>query len=174
MNILKKACRPTTRQCYAAKWKHFVMFCHKQNVNPFQAKVQTLILYLLHLQTAGLPYTAIILHLAAIAAYLQNRQHISVFKIPVIKAFMEGLKRIIPPRLPPAPAWNVNIVLTRLMGPPFKPLHSCQLQYLSWTLAILIAITSLRRVSEIQALTLEEPFFQLHRDRVVFRTNPKF
>ncbi|KAJ1189935.1 hypothetical protein NDU88_006677 [Pleurodeles waltl] len=49
-------------------------------------------------------------------------------QIPVIKAFMEGLKKIIPPRTPPVPSWNLNIVLTRLMGPPFELMHSCEMQ----------------------------------------------
>lgn len=36
--------------------------------------------------------------------------------ISVIKAIMEGLKRVIPRSTTPAPTWNLNIVLTRLMG----------------------------------------------------------
>lgn len=85
---------------------------------------------------------------------------------------MEGLKRIIPPRVPPSPVWNLNIVLTRLMGPPFEPLLKCELQFLTWKVAFLVAITSLRRVSEIQAITIKEPFLQLHHNKVVLRTNP--
>lgn len=87
---------------------------------------------------------------------------------------MEGLKRSIPPRLPPAPVWNLNIVLTRLMGPPFEPLHKCELQFFTWKVAFLIAITSLRRVGELQVLTIEESFFQVHQNKVVLLTNPKF
>lgn len=113
------------------------------------------------------------LHLAAITAYLQNRQQLSLFRVPAIKAFIEGLKRVIPPRLPPAPLWNLNIVLTRLMGPPFEPMHSCQIQFLIRKVTFLVAITSLRRVSEIQALTIQEPFLQMHHNKVVLRANPK-
>ena len=87
---------------------------------------------------------------------------------------MEGLKQVIPPKVPPAPVWNCNIVLTRLMGPPFEPMYSCLLQFLHWKVAFLVAITFLRRVSELHALTLEEPFFQVRPDRLVLRTNPKF
>ena len=44
-----------------------------------------------------------------------------LFKIPVVKAFMERLKWVIPPRVPPAAVWNFKIVLTRLMPPPHTP-----------------------------------------------------
>lgn len=60
------------------------------------------------------------------------------------------------------------------MGPPFEPLHSCPLQLFSWKVAFLVAITSLMRVSELQALTLQEPFFQIHKDKLVLHTNPEF
>lgn len=136
--------------------------------------MQDFICYLLHLQKSNLAYTSIQWHLAAIAAYLQNRQHLSLFRIPVNKAFMEGLKQVILPRVPPAPSSNLNIVLTRLIGPPFKPLHSCPLQFLSWKVAFLVAITSLMHVSELQALTLEEPLLQIHKQKLVLWTNLKF
>ncbi|XP_078518308.1 uncharacterized protein LOC144782952 [Lissotriton helveticus] len=174
MDIIKEARRPTTRACYAAKWKRFVIYCSNNNINPLDASTQNIICYLLHLYRCNLAYSSIRIHLAAIAAYLHNRQHLSLFRVPAIKAFMEGLKRVIPPRHPPSPVWNLNIVLTRLMGPPFEPLHSCEIQYLTWKVAFLVAITSLRRVSELQALTIHEPFIQIHANRVVLRTNPKF
>lgn len=176
MSILKEAWRTTTRACYAAKLKCFLQYCILKDNIPLTASVQH-ICCLFHLQKSGLAYTSICMHLAAVAAYLQNRQHISLFRIPVIKAFMDGLKRIIPPqtppapiwriippRTPPAPVWNLDLVLTRLMGPLFEPLHSCPLQFLCWKVAFLVAITSLRRVCEIHALALEEIFPQVHKD----------
>lgn len=128
----------------------------------------------MHLQHADLAYTSIRPHFAAVAAYLQNRQYLSLFKVQGIKAFKEGLKRVIPPRGPAVPAWNLNIVLTRPMGPHFEPLLNCPLQFLSCKVGFLILTTSLRHAGELQALTLEKPFFQLHKDRVVLRTNPTF
>lgn len=96
-----------------------------------------------------------------------------IIRVPVIKVFMEGLKRVIPPGVPMAHIWNLNVVLPGLFDPHFE----------SFTLAIsnfslgklfLVAVTSLRRVSELQTLTLEEPFFQVHNEKVILRTNPKF
>lgn len=46
MDILKEARRPTTRKCYTAKWKRFVLYCQHQKVNPLNARVQTIICYI--------------------------------------------------------------------------------------------------------------------------------
>lgn len=48
--------------------------------------------YLLHLQAAGLAFTSIKWRLTALAAYLQNREQTSIVRIPLIKAFLQGLK----------------------------------------------------------------------------------
>lgn len=102
---------------------------------------------------------------------MQSREHYSLYKIPVGKTFMEGLKCFIPPREFPNPVWNLNIVLTRLMGPLFESMHSYLLHFLSWKVDFLVAITFLKCISELQALTLQE---QVHNDKVVLRTSPKF
>lgn len=70
MNIIKETRRPTTRACYAAKWKCFVIYCNNNHINPLDASVQNIIFFLLHLQHSILAYTSIRLHLAPIAAYL--------------------------------------------------------------------------------------------------------
>lgn len=65
-------------------------------------------------------------------------------------------------------------MLSKLMGSPFEPIHKASLQHLSWKAAFLVAITSARRVSEIQALCANEPYTVFHLNRVVMRTRPSF
>lgn len=92
MTVLKEARRPTTAACYAAKWKRIVHYSTTQHINP-SSPTEQVICYLLHLQKSQLAYISIRLHLAAIAAYLQNRKHQSLFHIPVIKAFNGRIKK---------------------------------------------------------------------------------
>lgn len=66
------------------------------------------------------------------------------------------------------------MVLTKLMGPPFEPIHKSSLQHLSWKVAFLVDITSVCRVSELQALCCNEPYTVFHSNRVVLRTHPSF
>ena len=90
MAIIREARKPNTRACYASKWKRFVHYAIAQKFDPYTPSVQDIICYLLHLQKSGLAYTSIRIHLTAMAAYLQNRERTSLFRIPVVKAFMEG------------------------------------------------------------------------------------
>ncbi|MGH0165047.1 UNVERIFIED_CONTAM: hypothetical protein FKN15_050489 [Acipenser sinensis] len=50
---------------------------------------------------------------------------------------------------------------------------TCDMKYLTWKTAFLTAVTSTRRVSELQALVIDTPYFQPF-DRIVCRTNPQF
>ncbi|XP_078500130.1 uncharacterized protein LOC144755257 [Lissotriton helveticus] len=134
----------------------------------------TVLKYLTHLLETNLSSSSLRVHLAAIVAYTRGETGKSFFTSMIVKRFLEGAKRIAPPKRLPAPAWNLNIVLTELMKAPFEPMHKATLQMLTLKTAFLVAITSLRRVSELQALTLQEPYIQIHNDRVVMRTDPHF
>ncbi|KAJ1090954.1 hypothetical protein NDU88_004082 [Pleurodeles waltl] len=92
----------------------------------------------------------------------------------IIKQFMKELFRTFPPvRLLP-PEWHLNIVLSQLMKAPFEPIHRAELKYITWKVATLLALTSTRRVSDIQAFTTKEPFFVFSEDFIMLRTNPKY
>ena len=69
---------------------------------------------------------------------------------------------------------HLNIVLSQLERGPFEPIHKAALKFLSWKVALLLALTSGRKVGEFQAFTTKEPFLQFRDDRVILRTNPHF
>lgn len=135
---------------------------------------QVVLPYLLHLARCGLQFSSIKVHLAAITAYRRSPTQESFFRIPVVKDFLEGLRKVYPPTRAPYVPWELNVVLTKLMGPPFEPIHKSTLQHLSWKVAFLVAITSVRRVSELQALCCNVPYTVFHSNRVVLRTHPSF
>lgn len=174
MNIFKEAKRPSTRKSYAFKWKRFYLWCMNNGHDPIRSQEQVILPYLLHLAKSGLQFSSIKAHLAAITAYRKSPTQVSFFKIPVLKDFLEGLRKVYPPVRAPSPLWELNIVLAKLMGAPFEPIHRASLQHLTWKVTFLVAITSARRVSEIQALCCKEPYTVFHANRVVLRTHPSF
>ncbi|XP_034631512.1 uncharacterized protein LOC117879996 [Trachemys scripta elegans] len=115
------------------------------------------------LKDQHLAFGSLKVHLAAISAFHPGAAARSVFAHPIVRRFLKGLEKIHPPTKSPMPAWDLNLVLSCLMGPPFEPLATCSLLYLSWKVTFLVAITSARRVSELRALTCEPPYtiFQL-------------
>ncbi|CAJ0914774.1 unnamed protein product [Ranitomeya imitator] len=72
------------------------------------------------------------------------------------------------------PPWDLNVVLQGLTGPPFEPLSSCSLQNLAYKTVFLVAITSARRVGELQALSIREPYLLVRDDSIVLRLDPSF
>lgn len=60
------------------------------------------------------------------------------------------------------------------MGSPYEPLGSASLRLLSGKVAFLVAITSVRRISEIAALSNREDLCMFHTDCVVLRLDPTF
>lgn len=60
-------------------------------MDPLKLAVQDIYYLFTPLKKPGLTYTSIHHHLAAIAAYMENREHSSFFKVTFIKTFMEGL-----------------------------------------------------------------------------------
>ncbi len=58
------------------------------------------------------------------------------------------------PRL--IPSWNLSVVLQALQRNKFEPLQSVDLSALSIKMAFLTALTSIRRVGDLQALSVSE------------------
>ncbi|XP_077689409.1 uncharacterized protein LOC144274446 [Eretmochelys imbricata] len=172
--ILLGSRKPSTRVAYMAKWKRFSCWCEPWQVRPCQAPVQAILEYLLHLKRRGLAPSSLRVYLAAISAFHPGFSGGSVFSHPMVGWFLKGLERMFPYSHPPVPPWNLNLVLSKLMGPPFEPLASCSLLHLSWKVAFLVAITSARRVSRLRALTSEPLYTVFHKDMVQLRPHPKF
>ncbi len=59
-----------------------------------------------------------------------------------------------PPRPLAVPTWDLPTVLRALKGPPFEPLQSTNLRSLSLKTALLLALASVKRVGDLQALSI--------------------
>ncbi|XP_050795127.1 uncharacterized protein LOC127044378 [Gopherus flavomarginatus] len=97
-----------------------------------------------------------------------------VFSHDMMVRFLRGLERLFPQVRAPVPQWDLNLVLSRPIGPPFEPLGSCFFSHLSWKVAFLVAVTSARWVSEIKALTSEPLYMVFYKDKVQLRPHPAF
>ncbi len=53
------------------------------------------------------------------------------------------------------PPWDLPTVLRALKGPPFEPLQSSSLRVLSLKTALLLALASVKRVGDLQALSIK-------------------
>ncbi|XP_064415340.1 mitochondrial import receptor subunit TOM5 homolog isoform X2 [Latimeria chalumnae] len=151
----------STRRTYNLKWKRFASWCAGRQLGPFVCSVNKVLEYLLSLSEGGLQTSSVRVHLAAISAFHSRVEGSSLMQLHVVKHFLKGLLLAKSPLKWPLAQWDINLVLARLMESPFEPAESMELRLLSWKTLFLVAITSTRRISELQALVVQEPFYPL-------------
>ncbi len=77
-----------------------------------------------------------------------------------------------PPRPRTVPPWDLPTILRALKGPPFEPLQSTSLRSLSFKTALLLALASVKRVGDLQALSVNPACleFRPNDSKVVLKT----
>ncbi|KAL0173115.1 hypothetical protein M9458_033426, partial [Cirrhinus mrigala] len=78
----------------------------------------------------------------------------SVGKPDLIIRFLRGTRRLNPPRPNLIPSWDLAVVLQALQQDHFEPLQSVNINALSLKTALLIVLTSVKRVGDLQALSV--------------------
>ncbi len=81
-----------------------------------------------------------------------------------------------PSRSPLVPSWDLSIVLGGLQRGPFEPLDSVELKFLSLKTALLTALTSIKRIGDLQAFSVSEEclVFGPVYSHVVLRPRPGY
>lgn len=102
-NILSKSRAECTNKTYKLKWKRFCIWCKQNNLHPFQASPEQILLYLFALAKSGLGYICLKVHLAAISKYRRSSCTLSFCSSRLVKQFIKGLFQTFPPvrALPP-------------------------------------------------------------------------
>ncbi len=116
------------------------------------------------------------LYVAAIAAHHDAVDGRSLGKHDLIVRFLKGARRMNPSRPRLVPSWDLSIVLAGLQRGPFEPLDSVELKFLSLKTALLTALTSIKRVGDLQAFSVSEEclvFGQVY-SHVVLRPRPGY
>ncbi|MCJ8749920.1 hypothetical protein PDJAM_G00193080 [Pangasius djambal] len=90
----------------------------------------------------------------AIAAYHAPLGGQSVGRHPLVTRFLHGVLRLRPPVRSRVPPWDLAVVLEALCKPPFEPIEKISDRLLTLKTAFLLAISSLRRVGDLQALSV--------------------
>eukprot|EP00063_Salmo_salar_P059803 XP_014034638.1 PREDICTED: zinc finger protein 226-like [Salmo salar] len=73
-------------------------------------------------------------------------------------------------------SWDLDVVLAALAKPPFEPLESASLKHLSMKVAFVVAITSMKRVGELHALSVSSECYRMDPGgrRISLRPNSSF
>ncbi|CAJ0966040.1 unnamed protein product [Ranitomeya imitator] len=165
-----QARKPSSSRIYYRTWKAYFRWCESNRVPPMVFSLPSLLAFLQAGLDSGLALSSLKGQVSALSILFQK----SLASRPQVKTFFQGVAHAVPPYRAPVEAWDLNLVLDVLKVSPFEPLREIPLSVLSWKVAFLVAITSIRRVSELAALSCRPPFLVIHQDKVVFRPPPSF
>ena len=114
--------------------------------------------------------------MAAIAACHVGFNGKPVGQHRLVSQFMKGARRLLPVTKSLVPSWDLAIVLDSLTKPPFEPLGQVDMKHLSLKTALLMALATAKRVSDIHALSVHEECTQFFGGtrRVVVKPRPGF
>ncbi len=146
---------PATRKLYSSKWGVFESWCLTRAIGPVNCPVDPVLEFLQERLTAGAAATTLRVYVAAIAAR-RELDEIPLGRHRMVSAFMRGARRLRPVRPTAVPSWDLSVVLEGLVTAPFEPLESASDRILTLKVVLLLALTSLKRVGDLQAFSVSE------------------
>ncbi|XP_073668878.1 uncharacterized protein [Paramisgurnus dabryanus] len=166
----------STRSLYGCKWQVFEGWCNEHDLISYQCSVPEILRFLQNLMDKGRSFSTIKVYLAAISACHVGFDGSTVGQHPLICRFMKGARRSLPVIRKCVPEWDLSMVLDALSQYPFEPLGVISLKLLSFKVALLLALTSAKRVSELHAFSVHPSCtkFSLNGEKVFLKPNPAF
>ncbi len=145
---------PSTRKLYGLKWALFTSWCRDRQLDPVNCPVGTVLEFLQARFSAGLTHSTLKVYVAAIAAYQAPLGGQSAGRHPLVTRFLHGVLRLRPPIRSCVPPWDMAVVIEALCKPPFEPIEEISDRYLTIKTIFLLAFSSLKRVGDLQALSV--------------------
>ncbi len=154
LNTMEEARAPSTRRLYTLKWSIFLTWCQDRDLDPVTSNVSVVLSFLQEMLDKQRSSSTIKVYAAAIAAFHAPIAGRLVGRDSAVTQFLRGTRRMNPPRPRTVPPWDLSTVLRALEGPPFEPLQSLSLRVLSFKTTLLLALASVKRVGDLQALSV--------------------
>ena len=124
----------------------------------------------------GLAFSTVKTYAAAVSSCHEGFGDKTVFSHPLMKRFLKGVRRERPVTRSLTPQWDLTLVLRALVKAPFEPLDRVPLKFVSAKTALLLALTSAKRVSDLSALSVAPSCLRIQGDgsSAILRPNPAF
>lgn len=167
-SLLKASWRSGTQKDYSAKFRKFNSWCRRREIDPYNATLTDAAQFLTDLFSEGLQYRTIAGYRSMLSSIMPPIEKIPVGQHPYIIRLVKGVFNSRPPKVVLVPEWSLPKVLKKLKEAPFEPIKNASLKFLTWKTAFLIAITSFRRCSDLQALCIGENNIAIQKKGITF------
>ena len=146
--------RPSTRKMYEARQRLFCSWCQERKIHPSSASINEIAEFLIYLhEERNCKAATLSGYRVAISDIHEAWERSTVSNNKMLSRLIKGIYHSNPRRNRLLPSWDLPLVLEALSKPPFEPLRSAELKYLTWKTVFLIALASAARVSELHALS---------------------
>ena len=166
--LLNASWRKGTQKDYSSKFQKFRSWCNSREIDPHSPTLSQIADFLAELYQEGLQYRTIAGYRSMLSATLRTYDNYPVGKHPDIIRVIKGVFNSRPPQTRLLPEWDLPSVLEILEKDPFEPLSSTSLKNLTLKTVFLIAITTFRRCSDLQALRLGKAFMKVQGKGITF------
>ncbi len=156
---------PATRKLYSSKWGVFESWCFARAIDPVNCPVGPVLEFLQERLTAEAAATTQRVYIAAIAAR-RELDEIPLGRHRMVSAFMRGVRQLRPARPMAVPSWDLSVVLEGLVTALFEPLESASERILTLKVVLLLALASLERVGDLQALSVSKTCMEFAPDPI--------
>ena len=164
-DILLSAQRRSTNAQYKSCWAKWCCWCRQQQVDNFRPAVSDLVHFLTELFEQGKQYSTINTYRSAISSTVPPLDRTPLGQHKIVCSFMKGVFNERPPKPRYSGTWEVSLVTGLFEKWPVN--SNLDLKRLSRKCAMLLALTSAKRQSDLHALDLA--FMQFLPEGVEFR-----
>ena len=166
--FLQASFRRSSIQAYSSAWRQWLQWCQDNHLGHHSPTLGSLLSYLWHLYSKGRVYGSIGVHRSALASLCQPGSNPTIGAHPLVSRFMRAVYQSRPPaKLSLRPTWDVADVLQLLSG--WDPPQDLDLLKLSHKTVTLVALESMRRISDLTLLDIGEGHMARSQDKIVFQ-----
>jgi len=166
--FLQSSFRPSSIKAYSSAWSQWVNWCDQHHMGDYSPALDSLLRYLWDLFTQGRVYGSIGVHRSALSSIGHPAADPSLGAHPLVSRFMRAVFLSRPPaRQTLRPTWDVADVLQLLSS--WNSPQQLSLPELSQKTVVLVALESMRRVSDLTLMDIGEGHMARSPHKLIFQ-----
>lgn len=150
VELLLAGARPTTQIAYQSAWSAWCSWCAERRSNPVSATINDVLEFLGYLFSLGRAYNTINVARSMLSGTLPPLEGQPIGQHYLVLKLMKGIYNSKPPKPRYSATWSLDLLINHLNS--LAPNSELNLPLLSRKLAILLAVTSMLRISELVAI----------------------
>ena len=165
--LLLASWRLGTQKDYECKFDRFSCWCGQRQISADHATLKDGLDFLSWLYHEGKMYRTIAGYRSMLSAIMKPVEGMPFGKHPTVVRLMKGVFNSRPPVRTLVPEWDLKKVLDMLSAEPFEPIDTISLENLTLKSVFLVAVSTFKRCSDLEALRVDEGHMKVVPEGIV-------